>query len=365
MRAVLLVVLAGCFNPDAKPNQPCTDWCPPPETCIAGTCRVDEGARTPNYAFVTSERREMIRENVFKLDEWCQELARRGNLTGEFAAWMSTSQQSMATRLATVGARGWIRPDGKPFADTVEDIFAGRTYYPLRIADDGADVGLLDDNVATGTEANGTASAATCGDFIAPPADAAVGIGKADAGFMWWTALQSTRCSEAAHVYCFGLDRKNSVAAPSSEPKQKRVFVTKNTYTKRPPSDADLICRNEASGATTFIALVATTTQSAQERLAGATGPWARTDGVVVTKDMATFDAPLELAFDGTRIPSGEVWFGAKSLADKATVDRNCDDWGSGGSVRTGQSNRSVGAAPFDTLSGNCGGEYHYYCAER
>jgi len=364
MRAALIVLLAGCFNPDTKPNQPCDDWCPPPETCIAGTCRVDEGARTPNYAFVTSDRREMIGQTVFMLDEWCQERATAAHMTGNFAAWISTSQQSMAMRLTTVAARGWIRPDGKPFADTVEDLFAGRTYYPLRIGDDGSDVGLLDHNVATGTQADGTASAATCDDFMMPPADAAVGIGKADAGFMSWTALQSARCSEAAHVYCFGVDRTNPVAAPQPEPGQKRAFVTKNTYTKRSPADADLICRNEANSAPTFVALVATTTQSAQERLAGARGPWVRTDGVVVTDDLGTFEAPLELAFDGTRV-RGEVWFGAKSLVDKATLDRNCDDWGSGGSVRTGQSDRSIGAAPFDTGSGNCGSQYHYYCVER
>ena len=363
MRALVLVALAGCFNPDPEPNQPCTDWCPPPESCVAGTCRADTGDG-PNFAFVTSERRQLHLETPFSLDEWCRDLAREARMSGEYIAWISTTQAPVRMRLQALAARGWVRPDGKPFADTVDDVFAGTTHYPLRIADDGSDVGALDELVVTGTEANGNASTNTCGDFMSATPTTPVTIGKADAGQVSWTALGADDCGKGAHVYCFGISRSVAVEIAPLGVSQKRAFVTKNTYTKRPPTDADQICNTEVGGGTKYLALVATLNQSVEDRFTGTVGPWFRNDGVLLTEDMRTFAAPLEVSHDGSRI-RGDVWFGAATLRERGSADRNCNDWTTGAMMRSGETTRSSGTAPFDRADGSCSGEYHYYCAER
>lgn len=359
MRVLGVVVLAGCFDPSPPPSQACTDWCPPPESCIARTCQIDLGALAPNYAFVTPT--PLILTDAARLDTTCNELAADNTLPGEYLAWISTTTAPMRQRFAGNPARGWIRPDGKPFADSLDDLLAGTTYFPLRIAADGTDVG--DATVATGTNADGTAGE-TCGDLVPMPG-LAITFGKADAGAGSWTGLGTTACAGPLHVYCFGKNRTNAVAVTPPAAGAKRAFVTKNKYSLRVPGDADAICNTEAGGGMKFAALVATTAQSVQDRFASSTGPWFRPDGVRAIEDMQTFAAPLEIALDGSRV-RGEVWFGASSLTTRGDPAKSCDNWTSGGAaVRLGQTDRSTGAAPFDTSNGDCGSQYHYYCAER
>ncbi|MDQ3336356.1 MAG: hypothetical protein M4D80_14400 [Myxococcota bacterium] len=359
MRAALLLVLAGCFSPDPPANQKCTDWCPPPESCIANTCQIDLGELAPNYAFVTTTT--LVLSTVAALDQTCTKYAMDNELPGDFFAWVSTSTTSMRQRFAGNPARGWMRPDGKPFADRLDDIFAGKTYYPLRIAADGSDVG--DATVATGTRADGLAGD-TCND-LAPPMPGPITNGKADAGAESWTALGAADCGQQLHVYCFGKDRTNAVTVTPPTTGQKRAFVTKNQYSQRTVADADQICNLEAGGGR-FAAMLATSARSVKDRFAGSTGPWFRPDGVLVTEDMSALLAPLELAPDRTRVRE-RVWFGASALDARATPARSCSDWMSAsGTAGTGQSERSAGAAPFDLTSTDCGmsTEHHYYCAE-
>jgi hypothetical protein len=358
VRAALLVVLAGCFSPDPPPNQTCKDWCPPPESCIANTCQIDLGEDQPNYAFVTPTPIPLTA--VSMLDETCATLAAKNKIPGAFFAWMSTSSANMQQRFAGNSARGWIRPDGKPFADRLDDILAGKTYFPLRIGADGKDVG--DVTVATATRADGAAGD-TCND-LSPMDGVLITYGKADAGARSWTELGLTACNNVSlHFYCFGKDRANTVTVTPPESGHKRVFVTKNPYTMRPPRDADAICNSDAGGGMKFAALVATGEQSVAERFRNSTGPWFRADGVRVTEDMQSFAAPIELAFDGTRIRK-EAWFGASSLTERAETLKSCASW-TGGAATVGHTDRSGGAAPFDIVPGDCAtGQYHYYCAE-
>ena len=358
MRAAVLVALAGCFSPDPPANQACSDWCPPPESCIAKTCQVDLGELAPNYAFVSTVSFPLT--NAAGLDQTCAKLAADNKLPGTFFAWVSTSMANMRQRFAGNPARGWIRPDGKPFADRLDEIFAGKIYFPLRVAADGTDVG--DATVATATSTDGQA-AETCND-LEPMDTLFITFGKADAGAESWTALGTVRCTDQLSIYCFGNDRANAVSVAPPATGDKRAFVTKNAYSLRIPADADAICNMEAGGGAKFAALVATGTKSVHDRFASSTGPWLRADGVAVTEDMRSFAAPLELAFDGTRV-RGEVWFGARSLTEKGALVQTCDDWMNPGAMgRVGHSDRSAGAAPFDTAQANCGEQYHYYCAE-
>src|SRR5215510_6780649 len=78
-----------------------------------------EGAA--NLVFVTSQH--VIAGQLGSLaaaDAVCNESAANAGLPGVYVAWLSTSATNAIDRLA--GARGWVRPDGRPFADTSADI---------------------------------------------------------------------------------------------------------------------------------------------------------------------------------------------------------------------------------------------------
>jgi hypothetical protein len=327
---------------------------------------MDLGPEKPNYAFVTSNAEQL--QSLKQLEDRCNALASANGLEGVYIPWVSTSDTSMFDRFAELTARGWIRPDGKPFADRIEDVYAGKTFYPLRIAENGMDVGNVDTSVATGTHANGGAAGGTCNDFA--PAGLNVLIGKADAGSVTWTDVGYVETCAVHRFYCFGIGRMNPVTVPGLASGEKRIFVTKNVYSSRPVPDADTICKNElalfnATG--NFLAVVATTERSAADRFAAVQGPWRRMDGVIVTEDMTELQAPVELALDGTRVRD-PVWFGAQSLTDKALLPASCNNWAvpASGVATTGQSERSGGKGPFDLNVSQCdvSTQHHYYCAE-
>src|SRR5206468_3194505 len=78
------------------------------------------GEPHPNYAFVTSQRVPTRFQPLEVADSRCNDAAAAAGLPGEYRAWLSTAAHYARDRLA--GARGWIRTDGAPFADTVDDL---------------------------------------------------------------------------------------------------------------------------------------------------------------------------------------------------------------------------------------------------
>lgn len=362
MRALVLVLLAGCFEPSPKRGQACDDWCPPPEQCIANTCALIDEETRANYMFVTADKRPIVNQRPEKLDAWCNERAVMGKLPGNYVAWFSTKVTAKSL-FETLPAQGWIRPDGLPFANTAEDILAGTLYYPPRVTEAGNFVG--DDAViATGSASDGTALD-TCNQLDPGMSGSFVTVGRADAGLQTWTFLTTEMCGIDAHIYCFGKDRTVNVAKPMIPPGGKRAFVTKNVYTLKDPATADQLCRNEANDAPNYVALLATAAQSVSDRFKSSQGPWYRPDGVIVTHDMTQLMAPIELTFDGTHT-RGEVWFGASSLTAVATGASSCANWTAlAGAVPVGLSERSAGETPFaGKPNGDCGAQYRFYCAE-
>ncbi len=134
-------------------------------------------------------------------------------------AWMADSTKSInaATHLGPT-ARGWVRPDGLPFADTVQSIHSGLLYYPPRVTELGGDYTspALPGNVWTGAGFNGAGSSgADCGGWTDSSADATTG----DSAFSSsaFTAAASSTCSTALPIYCFGTDF-TAVVSPSPAP---------------------------------------------------------------------------------------------------------------------------------------------------
>jgi hypothetical protein len=267
------------------------------------------------------------------------------------------------------GARGWVRPDERPFADTVADLIAGRVFYPPALDEAGQDrtggaVGAL---VATGTAADGSAAGEDCGGFRSN--QGSLRFGRGDAGAVLWTAADVLNCTTDMRVYCFGVDRAHVLERPS--PGDRLAFLTADPFEVAgglEAADADCQADAEAAGLgdRTFRALLATVDASALSRFeVSSDRPWSRVDGVEVTHDFATMSAPLEVTATGDEHVSAPVWSGA-ARPDEIGV-ATCNDWTEGtgaASAPLGASARStneafggVGTLPCDTAA-------HLYCLE-
>jgi hypothetical protein len=267
---------------------------------------------------------------------------------------MSSSTSHARNRLGS--AVGWVRPDGKPFVKTVDDLLAGRIYYPARLDEKGNDLrGAL---IATGTDAGGM-RAFNCMDFAGGPTDTMT-IGYADSAGVSWTGLSEFACSNPMHITCFGADRDTPLEIKPTT--GKRAFISKKVHITS-AANADMTCSTEA-GTGSFHALVATTTAAANASLAG--GPWVRRDGVVFTRDLTSIEAPLDIGSDDKRIHEA-VAVGAAALDQLASASDNCADWTGGTSFDGGGSDRSAVAEALQDplISISCLATYRLYCLER
>lgn len=126
-----------------------------------------------NIAFVTSWKGTGDLGGVAAGDAICRRLAASAGLPGTYVAWLSSATIAAKDRLGS--ARGWIRRDGKPLADWIEDL-GRRLLHPIVLDEHGLNIGLFD-AVFTSTRANGvTDPDGNCGDWTDTTRDARVGL---------------------------------------------------------------------------------------------------------------------------------------------------------------------------------------------
>src|SRR5437868_4155746 len=93
----------------------------------------------PNIVFVTSTRYTANLGGLAGADAICQAHATDAGLPGTYRAWISTAAEAPATRFG--GARGWARVDGKPFIDTLADLFSRQQiFFPPLLNENGVNV---------------------------------------------------------------------------------------------------------------------------------------------------------------------------------------------------------------------------------
>lgn len=335
----------------------------------------------PNIAFVTSEARPVTQiTGLVYADAWCMEAAGKASppLAGTFRAWLSSSSENAQNRFGT--ARGWVRVDGKPFADSIDDLVTDRRlYYPLRIDENGDDILPADPYanmtpVATGTNESGNVSrnqgneVENCGDWTGG-GTGTIRLGYHDAAGSAWTAgtLRTCDASLMARIYCLGTDRVSQVDSPPVQ--GARIFVTDDVATANLGiAGFDARCTSEASAGELdgdFRALVATSAASALSRVGGAGKTWTRVDGVIVTSDFVSFSAPVAVSARGVYLAKGLVWTG--SVAAGATGTETCGDWSSADfeSARAGELERATERA-FGAALSRCDSlnPTRLYCAE-
>lgn len=343
-RAAATLLLIGCFDPKVETGQPCTDWCPPPETCMQGRCGgggSSDDATTPvngNYVFVTSEKKAVVELGSFAAaDAWCQRLADAANLPGTYVAWTTNAYYRMFAR----NPRGWYRVDGKPFADTLEDFAdSKKIFYPARLTEYGADlVNIGEVSVGTGTY-NGREDVIgyDCASFTLSTGELLTG--DLDGGTTLWTSDgPSVPCSQQVRLYCFGIDKHVTVTVPPATNNRVAFLTTMGQLVGSQVADLDARCSNEAGAAGlsgTYKAWVSTTTAAANARFTSGAA-WKRPDDVIaVSGDLSELYAPLSVDIAMSH-HNGLAWTGAFQPDLKATngATQTCNDWTTNTSTAT------------------------------
>ncbi len=295
-----------------------------------------------NRVFVTSTLQNGDLDGLAGADLICEQRAAAGGLPGTYRAWLSTATVNAFTRLGS--AQGFVRVDGKPFANSVADILANRIFNPIRLNESGVDVsnGIVPDTapvtVFTGTLGDGTvATGATCSDFTSTAGSAR--RGEVSGGPVTWTARQNSNCGTGRRLFCFQIDHSgaNLVPPPTSG---MIAFVSDKTFLPGPSvgiDGADALCAANAAAASlpgTYKALLATTTASAASRVTLAP-LYVRPDGIPIASGAtiasgSALESGIWQRANGTYVPAtGDLVFtGAPSPSAAAPLLANsCNDW--------------------------------------
>ena len=335
--------------------------------CGSGTgCDTTSGkCSAANVMFVTSTGFTSANFNgLAGADAQCKAAAQAAGLSGTFIAYLSTSTASAASRVQN--ARGWVRTDGLPIADTAQQLTAGNLWYPVQLDEHGQRIASSGNQYAmTGTRPDGTASAGqTCSDWTSGSnADTGAG-GNPMAGYSGWQFGAFLGCSQVGatwRLYCAQTSANVSLALPTG---QGRVAFT--TLSGWIPSGglaaADARCQSDAQAASlsgTYLALLSTSTASAASRFNLSGAAWFRPDGVQVfaqNTDLNTFNvvAPICVGADGiTHIGNYGDWNGSSTPATAGTLATTCMDWTSNATVDAGTAPATVSSVGFtDTGDG-------------
>ena len=272
-------------------------------------------------------------------DADCASLAAAADLPpGTYKAWLSTSTINAVAKLGS--ARGFIRPDGQPFADQVSDIAGGSILNPLNLDESGGDVGRQ--NVWTGTNDAGTVNGSTtCGDWTIGSGSSfgEMGLSTGGAG-AWSDDATETACLASAHFYCFDTSHVSTLTV--TRVPGRIAFVSKGRFaTSLAVSGADALCQSEATAAglanpTQFLALLSTSTTSAASRfdMSAMSAPYVRPDGIEIA-DAPTLASGAILASgiwqhaDGSYVTkfAAAAWTGSAAPNVTGTLATTCQDW--------------------------------------
>jgi hypothetical protein len=312
---------------------------------LNGTVTITATFGPQSYMFVTSTT--VIPGKLGSLDAadaQCRTLAESAGLPGKYTAWLSSSTVAANSR---VGAGGWIRTDGRPFAhdlNTLADPDYLAVLYPPRLDERGKDLGTVRTPVATGSGVDGRPTGTQCDDYT--NTSGGLYVGDAASGSASWTSrnLDASGCANPQHLYCFRSDLDAGRIDPAPEP-GRRVFATSTPFQPGPMLSPNEACWKDAEAAgildpRAFVAFLATSTTSAISLVSLNGAPWKRMDGVFIvdrTEDLGAGKllAPVDAYANGKSYSARPVWTGARDL--RSLGSSTCGDW-------TDKSDLSMGA---------------------
>jgi hypothetical protein len=288
-----------------------------------------------NIVFVTSTMQAANYGGLAGADNLCQTRARAAGLAGTYVAWLSTGTTSAVSRLGT--ATGWKRRDGLPVANMPADLVAHKMFYPIRLTESGTDV--FESVVHTATTDSGALNpgSTTCSGYTSADSQY-ITTGFSSGTSSLFTAFDSETCATPERLYCFGVSKQSAVAV-EAPPMHRRAFLTSGDWLPGGKGilSADELCASEAlaSGLLgTYMALLATTTASADSRFDKSGDPWIRSDGVQLAPTAAMlfsseyWDSALTTHANGS-YALGDIFVasGATSLTVVGTAMLTCNNW--------------------------------------
>jgi len=292
-----------------------------------------------NLVFATSQMVMANLGGVAPYDAKCNELASAAginNATGDgYIAWISDSTSLASARLGS--ARGWVRRDGRAFADTLNGLLVSdQQWNPIALDEYGSPVSYA--YAWTGTRSDGTlASGYTCTDWSSGTGYGTWGYVRYGLGA--WTSTGGMVCGNApAHLICMG--RLKSAPLVPTTTAGKLLFISNSNFV--PGSGvaaAHAKCNAEkpAGNTSTFNALLATSTVPASTYISAAAtyvtvgGQFVATGATLLV--FGALDTGVWQQSNGTFATTGYAFTGSTSPTALATTS-NCADWTSNGTDR-------------------------------
>jgi hypothetical protein len=287
----------------------------------------------PNYAFVTStEHTAGSLGGLEGADAICQLRAEAAGLPGNYRAWLSASGTHAKDRFA--GVSGWIRPDGSPFARSLEQVIDGKFFHPAMLDETGSVPSSW--SVWTGTDPQGLGydhGGNYCGGWAQDDAEQLALQGDLESGFPWWTDSHLRSCDGLGRLYCLGTDHDYALEVEPVD--GRRVFVSSALLLSGGGIEAaDDLCQANADQAGlggTFLALMGTTTMGPAERFDLEGAPWVRVDGIPLFAPGEAFGprsaTPVAFHANGNVAPNWLTWFGSTGPMVPGTAAETCEDW--------------------------------------
>lgn len=253
---------------------------------------IDGANDRPNVAFVTSATTTGAFGGIAGGDAMCATAATSAGLPGEFVALLSITGSLAWDRLGT--SRGWIRTDGVPVADTIDDLIAGVMFNPLDRDETGARV-TTTTSAWTGTTSTPAIAQEKCADWTTSSGFGNSGyIGGAMPELVVPLNVYITTCADLYALLCFEIGH-DVVVGPNPTSGNRLAFLATSAMHGGGVGALDSQCQSEATAAGlpgTYLAAVAAQGVTIASRF-GAGTPWARPDGTVIAPTTAAM-------FDGT-----------------------------------------------------------------
>jgi len=117
-----------------------------------------------------------------------------------FVASVAFSAAGAAARDRFVhGTGAYVLPDGTRVANDFSAFTSGALLHPI---DQDEDANAVAATVFTGTKADGTASASTCGDWLLADTASTATTGQSTSSDSSWTQASVAKCGAALSIYC-------------------------------------------------------------------------------------------------------------------------------------------------------------------
>jgi len=343
---------------------------------------VEFRTQTHNFVFLSSRGESTSHGGAAMFDVNCNELATAAGINNDtndaYIAWVSDQDSLALDRLGTT-ARGWVRLDEKPVADTLEDLLAGKLFYTIRLDD----AGVMHDNeiVGTGTLADGSLAPDNCNRWRSEATGYDFSYGRDSGGPTYWTESSTRACNIGMLFYCFG----TSFAEPVTlTPEAGKLIYLSDPYLPNPDTTPDEACAASAPPGTGEVrAMLAYEGKAGADVLTNGT-IYVRPDGQLVGRGaeivqaaapgvQATVDDYLYTGIwqtgDGTYLNEADsaVWVGDINITRTGAAP--CDDFTTSTSSATVGDYRESGAGWWDQEYGDryrdCDTPHRFYCVEQ